>query len=157
MYIWRFLEIWVPQNVCFIRETRIKINDLGVPPFVEPAISTYTHTHISLIGVCTPLLPFISLSEPVTRCLLIQWSNHERCELSTCWVIQLECTWKKKVQCKTGHSQIESDPPPFQANQLSQSSSGEKWQKMVDPQVLPWLLREMATHASEFTQQSHHL
>ena len=40
MYIWVFPKIGVPQNEWFIRENHIRIDDVGVPPFLESPIST---------------------------------------------------------------------------------------------------------------------
>ena len=40
-FIWVFPKIKAPQNVWFIRENPIKIDDLGVPLFLETPIYTY--------------------------------------------------------------------------------------------------------------------
>ena len=38
IYIWVFPKIGVPQNGWFIRENSIKMDDLGVPQFLETPI-----------------------------------------------------------------------------------------------------------------------
>ena len=40
IYIWVFPKIMVPQNGWFIREIPIKMDDLGVPLFLETPIYT---------------------------------------------------------------------------------------------------------------------
>ena len=49
VHIWVFPKIMVPQNGWFIMENPIKINDLGVPLFLETPICVYIFIYIYYI------------------------------------------------------------------------------------------------------------
>ena len=59
IHIWVFPKIGVPQNGWFIRENPIKIDDLGVPLFLETSI--YGFYGFRMIGLRRPFLSWFGM------------------------------------------------------------------------------------------------